>query len=43
MSLHELLQLILLLQLITRWKALLFLPHIEHHLLDSRPGLSIKV
>lgn len=43
MRLHELLQLILLLQLITRREALLLLPHVEHHLLDSRSGLAIKV
>jgi hypothetical protein len=41
--LHEFLQLILLLQLVTRRKTLLLLFHIKHHLLNSRPSLAVQV
>ena len=43
MGLHELLQLILLLKLVTRRETLLFLSHVKHHLLDCRPCLSVQI
>lgn len=43
MSFHKLFKLILLLQLVTGWQTLLFLSHVEHHLLHSRSCFSIQI
>ena len=43
MLLHELLQLILLLQFVAGGQSLLLLTHIEHHLLHRRPSLSVQI
>ena len=43
MSSHEILEFILLQELIARWKTLLLLILIEHHLLDCRASLSVKI
>lgn len=41
MCFHKLFHFLLLLELIRTWQSCLFLFHIEHHLLNSRSGLSI--